>query len=111
MKRSLLISFSLLMVSCFAGCKEVSVTTQCSDIIYEYVVQVLAMPSCSATVVDKGPCFAKFEYGDGRVFCIGSPGAATEVVQFVATLEKGKTYYLPEAFMKYQKLDKLQIKY
>jgi len=33
---------------------------------------------------------------------IGSPEADIEVVHFVATLEKGKTYHLPKAFMPYQ---------
>jgi hypothetical protein len=70
---------------------------------YEYVAQVLAMPSCTATVEEVAPCYASFKTEDGRMLCIGSPGAAPEVVGFVQTLQKGETYFLPDAFMKYQK--------
>jgi hypothetical protein len=43
-----------------------------------------------------------FKSEDGKTFYIGSPEADVEVVHFVATLEKGKTYDLPKAFMQYQ---------
>ena len=104
MKRLQLSSLALFMVLCFSGCKTTPITTQCSDLIYEYAAQVLAMPSCRATVVEvQVRCYARFKDDDGRTFYIGSPDSPPEVAGFVGTLEEGKTYSLPEAFMQYQK--------
>jgi len=97
------ISLALLMVVCLVGCKATPVTTQDSVIIYEDAAQVLAMPSCSATVMKQGGCYAMFESEDGKTFYIGSPDAPPEVAGFVGTLEEGKTYSLPKAFMQYRK--------
>jgi hypothetical protein len=91
-------------VNCLVGCKTTPVTSLRSDAEhYEYVAQILAMPSRSATVVAIAPCNAEFRSEDGRTFYIGSPAAPSEVVRFLPTLEKGKTYRLPEAVMEYQK--------
>jgi hypothetical protein len=84
------------------GCGTAPTTAQ-GTYIYEYVVQLLAMPSCSAKVEAIAPCYARLSTEDGRVLIVGSPGASWEVVSFVQTLQKGKTYFLPEAFMEYQK--------
>lgn len=84
------------------GCATAPTTAQ-RTCVYEYVVQLLAMPSCSAKVEAIGPCYARLSTEDGRVLIVGSPGASWEVVGFVQTLQKGKTYFLPEAFMEYQK--------
>ena len=76
--------------------------------VYEYTAQVLAMPSCSATMVKHHTCYVEFKNEDGRTFYIGSPGASREVAGFVSTLHdmEGKTYNLPDAFMKYQEQQK-----
>jgi hypothetical protein len=103
MKRSLFISLFVGMIVYLAGCKTTPTPTHRSYVIYEYTAQVSAMPSCSATVMEIAPCYAMFESEDGKTFYIGSPEAESEVVHFVATLEKGKTYDLPKAFMQYQK--------
>ena len=105
MRRSQLVVLAVVMVVCFTGCKTTPVEPQYAD-TYEYVAQVLAMPSRVATAVEVGPCYARFTAEDGRTFYIGSPGCAPEVWGFVGTLEEGKTYYLPEAFMEYQRKQK-----
>jgi hypothetical protein len=64
------------------------------------------MPSCTAKVEEIAPCYARLSTEDGRVLYVGSPGASLEVVGFVNTLQKGKTYFLPDAFMEYQKRSK-----
>ncbi len=98
------ISLALLMVVCFVGCKATPVTTQDSVIIYEDAAQVLAMPSCRATIVEvQVRCYARFNVDGGRTFYIGSPDSPPEVAGFVGTLEEGKTYSLPEAFIQYRK--------
>ncbi len=73
---------------------------------YEYAAQVLAMPSCKATMAFVSPCERRFMTEDGREFWIGSPGADREVARFLGTLEDGETYYLPRAFMDFLKADK-----
>ncbi len=72
--------------------------------IYEFTAQVLAMPSCSATMVAHHTCFVEFKTEDGRTFYVGSPGASPAVEGFVQTLldKEGKVYNLPNAFMAYQ---------
>jgi hypothetical protein len=74
---------------------------------YEYVAQILAMPSRRATVTEIAPCYAVFRTEAGRTFVIGSPAAPPEVVHFLVTLEKGKTYSFPQAFMEHQKAQRV----
>jgi hypothetical protein len=84
-----------------AGCRTPPAT--CSHAAcYEYVAQVLAMPSCAAKVEETGPCYARLSTEAGGVLYVGSPGASPEVVGFIHTLQKGQTYFLPDAFMEYQ---------
>ena len=66
------------------------------------------MPSCNATVKRDSPCVSRFATETGRVFYIGSPGADEDVGLFLGTLEDGKSYYLPEAFMQYLKAKKAE---
>ena len=106
MKRGLLISLSVGMILHVTGCETATTATRGPYAIYEHAAQVSAMPPCSATAMEIGPCYAMFQTKDGRTFYIGSPGAETEVVHFVATLELGKTYDLPKAFLQYQNQDK-----
>ena len=68
---------------------------------YEFTTQVLAMRSCRATMEFVSPCKRRFKTTGGAEFYIGSPGADRELMQFVGTLEEGKYYYLPRAFMAY----------
>ncbi len=96
-----------LMVVCLAGCRTEPVASPHSDVeSFEYVAQILAMPSRTATATEIGPCYAAFKSVNGRTFFIGSPGSPAEVVGFLRTLEKGKSYFLPDAFMDYQKTQK-----
>lgn len=92
----------LVATVCLAGCMTRPVAPQHAD-VYEYVAQLLAMPSCSAKAEAIYPCYARLRTEDGRELCVGSPGASPEVVGFVHTLQQGKTYFLPDAFMEYQK--------
>ena len=72
---------------------------------YEYAAQVLAMPSGRATVERISPCEWRFRTKSGREFLIGGPGAEREVREFLGTLEEGKSYYLPRAFVEYRKAE------
>jgi len=74
--------------------------------VYEHPIQVLAIPSCTAKVIHVAPCNAKFQTEEGDTFIIGGPGADLDVHHFVGTLEAGKTYYIPEAYMKYKEAKK-----
>ena len=96
------VSLCIVAITCLAGCATTPTTAQ-RAYVYEYVVQLLAMPSCSSKVEAIYPCYARFSTEDGRVLCVGSPGASPEVVGFVHTLQEGKTYFLPDAFMEYQR--------
>lgn len=89
---------ALLMAVCLAGCK----TVQHTD-VYEFNAQVLAMPSCFAKMEKFCTCYALFADNTGRKFYIGSPGASPDVQYFIASLEEGKGYYLPDAFMEFLK--------
>jgi hypothetical protein len=99
----------LLFLMCLAGVfSSVGCSTTPSHIgksryVYEYAAQVLAMPSCRATVELVSPCQRRFRTERGRVFIIGSPGAAREVGSFLGSLEEGKSYDLPKAFMDFQR--------
>ena len=93
---------ALFALVCLAGCKTATVATPHPD-EYEYTAQLLAMPSRAATVVDGEPCYRELKDDlDGRIFYIGSPGAADEIEHFIQTLEQGKSYRLPDAFMEWQ---------
>jgi len=87
---------------CGTGCSTTSRVKMPSN-TYEYAAQVSAMPSCSAKVAERAPCYARLVTTGGCTVFIGSPGAGPEVARFVGTLEKGKTYRLPYAFMEFRK--------
>jgi hypothetical protein len=70
---------------------------------YGYAAQVLAMPSCNATMELVSPCERRFRTKSGRVFTIGDPGAEQDVASFLGTLDEGKSYYLPYEFVEYLK--------
>lgn len=92
-----------LIVVCGTGCTTAQPDVSEDEHVYEFSAQVLAMPSCKATVVRQAPCYSRFTTEGGRVFYIGSPGAEREVARFLGALEDGKSYYLPHAFMEYLK--------
>jgi hypothetical protein len=101
-----------------AGCKTASVITQTpSDpsesevpFEYEYPAQVLAMPSRGAIVVATEGCYVELQRDDGtdRRFRLGSPQGDPTVRSFIGTLEVGKWYPLPDAFMAHLKTIKEQ---
>ena len=103
-KPTFTIGLALVALNCLVGCKTTPVASPRSDEEdYEYVAQILAMPSRNATVIETAPCYTVFRSEGGRTFVIGSPDAPSEVVYFLQTLEKGRECRLPEAFMEYQK--------
>ena len=100
--KPLRILLCIVAIFCLAGCATTPTIAQ-REYRYEYVAQLLAMPSCAAKVEEIYPCYARLSTEDGKVLYVGSPGASPEVVGFVHTLQEGKTYFLPEAFMEYLK--------
>lgn len=99
--KSPLFLICLSVVLCCTGCSTTPAHVG-NYLRYEYVAQVLAMPSCRATMEFESPCARRFRTASGREFVIGGPGAEREVAGFLATLEEGKSYYLPKAFMEYR---------
>ena len=85
---------------CGSGCSTPSYVGKYPP-CYEYTAQVLAMPTCKATMELVSPCERYFRTEYGREFYIGSPGADQAVTQFLGTLEDGKSYWLPQSFMEY----------
>jgi hypothetical protein len=96
----------LIATVCLAGCRTRPLAPHHAD-VYEYVAQVLAMPSCRATMLRDCTCFAEFRSADRRTFYIGSPGASPEVEAFIGTLHEGTIYYLPDAFMQFLRENKV----
>jgi hypothetical protein len=74
-----------------------------ATVAYEYEAQLLAMPSCEATLQELPDCVATLKTADGSVIYIGSPASHGVVHSFVQSLEVGKGYHLPTAFMDYRK--------
>lgn len=101
--RSTLLVLCAAAVLCGAGCMTMPPYMGKYPPCYEYTAQVLAMPSCHASVELFSPCERRFRTSDGGEFYIGSPGADAEVMGFLGTLEEGKNYDLPRAFMEYRK--------
>ena len=66
---------------------------------YDSVAEIKAMPARKATLELRGPCYSIFRNTDGKQFVIGSPGSGDKVWGFLGTLEEGKTYELPKAFL------------
>jgi hypothetical protein len=71
--------------------------------VYETAEQIKAMPAVKATLMEKGPCYSVFKGADGKQFVIGTPGSGPQAGRFFRTLEVGKAYELPRAFLDYQK--------
>jgi hypothetical protein len=93
----------------FVGCTAPSYTGKYPP-CYEYTAQVLAMPTCEVTMELVSPCERYFRTEYGREFYIGSPGADEEVARFLGTLEEGKSYWMPDAFMKYREAQRKKLK-
>jgi hypothetical protein len=100
MKLLFSITLCTALVVCLVGCRTPSDTGPRTS-AYVHKTQILAIPSCEATVVERAPCHALLKCTNGRSFYVGSPGASKEVALFVGTLEKGKAYLLPDAFVQY----------
>ena len=96
MKTSPIIMLCAMALLCVCGCK-----TPPPPNSYEFNAQVLAMPSCHATMLEPCACYALFKDDFGRTFYIGSPGASVDVEYFIHSLKEGEACYLPEAFMQF----------
>jgi hypothetical protein len=70
---------------------------------YKTAEEIKAMRPCRATVERRVVCYVVLKSADGQKFHIGSPGNTAEVHGFIDTLEEGRTYSLPSAFIAYQK--------
>lgn len=102
--KQLHIAFGVIALCGLAGCATSPTPAPATrGFTYEYAAQLVAMPSCAAKVETIFPCYARLIADDGTVLHVGSPGASLQVVGFVHSLEEGKTYSLPDAFMEYQK--------
>ncbi len=71
--------------------------------LYETAAKIAAMPSCTATLVERSPCSAFFRMADGRGFYIGDPGSGVQISQFLWSLKEGTPCKLPQVFLEYQK--------
>jgi hypothetical protein len=75
---------------------------------YVTAKEVTAMPHCTAKLAT-GSTYSEFCYfttAEGKTLILGKPGAGREgadVLKFLDTLEEGKSYELPEAFVEFQK--------
>lgn len=60
------------------------------------------MPPVTAIVESKDPCAALFRTPDGRRFYIGGPDSGGPVTHFVHHLQVGKSYRLPDDYLRHQ---------
>jgi hypothetical protein len=70
---------------------------------YDTAAQILGLPACTLTDAQNQICAEGFNDSAGNPFHIGGPGASREVAGFIRSLEDGKKYALPAAFIEYQK--------
>ncbi len=75
---------------------------------YVTAKEVTAMPHCTAKLLTGAinSEFCYFTTAEGKAIILGAPGAGKrgeDVLNFLETLEEGKSYELPEAFLEYQK--------
>ena len=96
---SLIIVFAVVLAST-PGCRTVN-SSSGRRITCEFDAQLLALPTCSATVVDRSPCQTFLKTPSGDTLVIGSPGPSPMIARFRRTLEMGKTYYLPREFVEF----------
>jgi hypothetical protein len=73
---------------------------------YETAEQLLGLPASVLKEAHNDTCVENFKDSSGNQFSIGGPGASSEVANFIQSLEDGKTYSLPAAFIEYQKKQK-----
>jgi hypothetical protein len=65
--------------------------------------EIAAMPPKTGTVVQSSPCSTYFTTADGKGFSIGNPGSGSQITHFLQSLESGRSYKLPNAFLDFQK--------
>jgi hypothetical protein len=70
---------------------------------YTTAEQLALMPTCLVTVIQRAPCYCMLKTEDGTVFRVGSPANTAVLGKFVGTLEQGKTYTFPDAFVAFAK--------
>jgi len=101
MRASMIVFASIVVVSCLAGCSTSQPVSKFGRYQYEYPSQVLAMPSCNATVETRSFCGAMLKSHNGTTIIIGGPSMGIPR-GFIESLTAGETYRLPQAFMDYQ---------
>ena len=100
--KPLQVASSLGVICCVVGCTTAQRSAPAPpNGTYEEVPQLMAMPARALTIESVSPCSARLRGRDGSAVYIGSPGAAPEVVGFVQTLERGRSYVFPDAFLNY----------
>lgn len=70
---------------------------------YTTAEQLALMPTCKVTVVLRAPCYCTLKTEDGLVFRVGSPANTPELGKFLTTLEPGKSYTFPDAYVDFAK--------
>jgi hypothetical protein len=95
------VAATLLLAGC-ATRKDPQQAGTAPDPVYESSEQIRAMPPCMARVVQRAPCSVYLTTVEGKGFYLGSPGSKADVRRFLGVLEGGKSYDLPDAFLKYQ---------
>jgi hypothetical protein len=70
---------------------------------FDTAEKIKAMPPRKATVEHVGGHDSRLRTGEGKLFFIGSKEATPDVIQFIETLEEGKSYELPGVFLEFQK--------
>lgn len=98
----ILASLCILAATAAACCTPPPLPAEPPAMTYDTDPAIREMPRCKGTLVEKFPCCALLRAADGAKFWIGSPGATSEVVRFVATLEEGADYEFPQDYLKWR---------
>ena len=69
---------------------------------YDTAERVSAMRRCEAEVEEIFSCCVRMRLSDGSRIWIGSPATTSEVLSFLPTLEEGRNYTFPDAFLAWQ---------
>lgn len=69
---------------------------------YDTAERIAAMSRCEAEVEETFSCCVRMRTSDGSRIWIGSPATTSEVLNFLPTLEAGRNYTFPDAFLDWQ---------
>ncbi len=75
---------------------------------YVTIQEIVAMAPRTGTLAARSPCSSCFTTTDGKGFYIGDPGSGPQVSHFIGSLENGRSYEFPKAFLQYQKAHPLK---